>query len=249
MEEWQKKGLSAAERNGYLPIIRIWAQLFAAPFWWFNPEKEIGNSILHNGTMCFLNTGQKTLGVTASHVYAQYLFDKERNGEIVCQIGSSRIEPERYLIADDKSRDLVTFEVPEFLITAAGVSAQQISKWPPAPLQEKEIVICGGFPGLLKSEKAKNAEFPFVTFIDRVSQSSEDHVSVYLNIRNSFWPAGESLSQEPDLGGMSGGPIYRFYSEPLERLELAGFIYEANQSYELIFSRHVREIQADGTIA
>lgn len=248
MEDWQKKGLSEAERNGYLPIIRTWAQLFAAPFWWFHPEKEIGKSILHNGTMCFVNTGQKTLGVTASHVYSQYLIDKSQDSEIVCQIGSSRIEPERYFIADDKSRDLVTFEVPEFLIAAAGVSAQHIVNWPPAPLQEKEVAICAGFPGHLRSEKFKNVEFPFVTFIDRVSQSSDDRIGVYLNMANSFWPAGESLPLEPDLGGMSGGPVYRFYFEPLERLEIAGFVYQANKPYELIFSRHAREIQADGTI-
>jgi len=48
---------------------------------------------------------------------------------------------------------------------------------------------------------------------------------------------------------MSGGPIFRYHPEPVEFLELAGFIYEANAEFELVRGRHASCISAVGKIA
>jgi hypothetical protein len=64
----------------------------------------------------------------------------------------------------------------------------------------------------------------------------------------SHWPQGERLDSSPVLGGISGGPVFRIRSEPLETIEFAGIIYESSQMYELVFMRHASYIQADGTL-
>lgn len=248
MEQWQKDGLDQLEKCGYIPVLRNLARSLAAPFWWYDPAIEIGSSIKHNGTICFLNTGLRTIGVTASHVYEQYLKDKENQPNIVCQIGSTTWIPERYNIGSEIELDIATFEIPEFLIAASHSSIHYPQQWPPNRLETGELVILGGFPGPLRSEHKESAEFPFVSFIARVAQHSESHASFQLAIENSHWPAGESLGSSPDLGGISGGPVYRINEKSIASIEIAGFIYEYGQNFELIRARHSLEISSEGRI-
>jgi len=200
MEQWRRDELDELERLGYIPVLRSLVNSLTSPFWWFDPDGRLGSSIIHNGTICFVDTGANVLGVTASHVYEEYLAAKKVNNEIVCQIGSSTFDPERYLIAHDVQRDLATFSIPEFLITAADSNIHHAPTWPPVPLESGDLVIMGGYPGPLRTEKPQNAEFSFVSFISPVNQDSEDHISFYLNLENSHWPQGESLESRPDLG-------------------------------------------------
>lgn len=51
-----------------------------------------------------------------------------------------------------------------------------------------------------------------------------------------------------DIGGLSGGPVFRLVSEPLERIELVGLIYEFHASFELVVIHHLSFVQADGRL-
>ena len=86
-----------------------------APFWWSVAKPEdTAARILHNGTICYVDTGSRRIGITASHVYKEYLADKENHGAeaIECQFGNSTIYPEKHVIADSERWDIATFDLP-----------------------------------------------------------------------------------------------------------------------------------------
>lgn len=242
MQPWQIQGLDRLERSGYMNVLRNLVRSHTCPFWWFDDQAPLGRSIIHNGTISFINTGSDVLGITANHVYEEYLKDKEASSSTVCQIGSVTAEPERYLVSADKALDMVVFRFPVVLVTASGVTVHNAPNWPPQELRASDLVILGGYPGNRRAERPRLADFDFVTFVSRVSQSSDDHASVYLNMPESYWPQGESVGNQPDLGGVSGGPVFRIRTEPIETIEMVGMIYEASKEYELIFSRHISRI-------
>ena len=99
-------------------------------------------------------------------------------------------------------------------------------------------MVLGGYPGVRRSEQTGVVEFDFVSFIGRVTQASEDHIALQLDIPNSYWPQETSLGECPDLGGASGGPVFRIRSTPIEMIEYVGVVYEYSQEFELVFARH-----------
>ena len=72
-------------------------------------------------------------------------------------------------------------------------------------------------------------------------------MSFCFDSNNWYWPQGIALEAHPNLSGMSGGPCFRFVPNE-DRIELAGFIYEASGAYEVIRVRQASVILADGQI-
>ena len=241
--------LDRHERAGYIPIIRELTRSYTCPFYWYDDSRPLGQSVLHNGTVTFVNTGAATLAISANHVYDQYIRDKAQYPHIKCQFGGATVEPERYICSSSENHDLVTFRLPEVLTAATRVIVHNSPKWPPERLKESDLVVFGGYPGHRRSERPDTLKTDFVTFISRVTQSSDDHAAVYLNIPESYWPAGESIGERPDMGGASGGPVFRFLSEPIEMLEFTGIIYESSRELELVYARHANQISETGQIA
>src|SRR5262245_8900513 len=109
MQSWQMEGINRLEASGYLPVLRGLVMSHTSPVWWYDDRRAVGESIVHSGTVTFVNTGSRIIGVSANHVYEQYMKDKAAVPSLKCQIGNVTIEPERYVIDSDKSLDLVTF--------------------------------------------------------------------------------------------------------------------------------------------
>jgi len=241
--------LDLLERIGYLPQIRQLAMSMCAPFWWHGERSDRKYGIIHNGTICCVNTGSKTIWVTADHVYAQYLADKTSYKSFGCQFGSSSVEPEKYLIDRNPTLDLATFELPTVLLAPSRISVHTPLAWPPRRIEDREVVLYGGYPGVLREEKQTTAELPFQSYVSAVTNASDDNIGLHLDLPNLHWPfhVGESLNAE--LGGMSGGPVFRIIeAKPIDRVELAGFIYEYSPSFELVFARHAFHVSAGGEI-
>lgn len=250
MELHRKREVDRAEAAGYLPHIRALAQNATVPLWWSRTSLPTGKAILHNATMCAVNTGERTVCVTAGHVYIKYLEHSAEFDDLECQMGNVRVKLDDYLIDYSSELDLATFDVSPILLAGSGVSEHVPRIWPPASLRELDIVVLGGYPGLLRRERPGEVGLPFVSFLARVAQVSPDHSAVQLNIEASYWPDGSSgIPARSELGVMSGGPILRYHSETVEYFEIVGFIYEASTEYELIFARHALCISRSGFIA
>ena len=85
------------ERIGYLPALREFAMARCAPFFWSAGQ---GRSVrlLHSGTICYVNTGKRHIGITADHVYRQYLADLQEFPDVEAQFNGNTIRPEQRLI-------------------------------------------------------------------------------------------------------------------------------------------------------
>ena len=249
MEQRQRDGIDLLERIGYLPQLRQLAMSMCAPFWWHGEREDKEYGIIHNGTICCLNTGSKVIWVTADHVYNQYLSDKDSYQSFGCQFGSSTVQPEKYLIDRNRGLDLATFEVPGVLMAPSGISVHYPLKWPPERIKDREVVLFGGFPGALREEQETKAEHPFQSFVSAVNSVSTENIGLHLDLPNLHWPFHEGDTFNADLGGASGGPVFRIIeAPPIDRLELVGFIYEYSTAFELMFARHAHHIDSDGSI-
>lgn len=72
---------------------------------------------------------------------------------------------------------------------------------------------------------------------------------------DAYWPEHPDTPMNQDFGGQSGGPVYRIIdanlkdggSEPVDRLELVGFIY--NKVLGAVLARPAALVRPDGTLA
>jgi hypothetical protein len=234
---------------GYLPVMRQLIMRMATPFWWHGLDADGTYRVLHNGTLCVFHTGVCQLGVTADHVYAGYLRDKDRYSAFSCQFGGATVEPEKWLIDRNAKADLATFQIPAVILAPANLHPHYPVSWPTEPVREREVVIYGGYPGALREEKAATLVSGFQTLASAVTSVSPDKMGLYLDLEHLHWPFHEGEKINARLGGMSGGGVYRVIeAKPVDRIELVGFIYEHSESFDLMFARHAHFVSADGSI-
>jgi len=237
------------ERSGYLPTLRAIAKSFCAPFWWHGTDSKDQYRVFHNGTVCFLDTGSHLIGVTACHVYDEYLRHKQEQADLVCQFGSSTIEPESRLIARSQELDLATFELSSIVIGASGANAHAPVAWPTNRVTASDVLLYGGFPGSLRVEGLVTAELPFQWFAGAPISVTPGNIKLHLDLKNFRQPLTTDPLSNLELGGMSGGPVFRVISAPpVERLELVGFIFESQMGLELVYARPAHCITSSGTM-
>ena len=234
----------------YLSAVSGLAECMCAPFWWSvaTPE-DTAARILHNGTIGYVDTGSRRIGITANHVYKEYLANKEAHDAdaIVCQFGSSTIYPEQHVIDDSERWDIATFDLPDVFVGASirnPKSYNHAVRWPPHRAQKSDAVMFGGFPGVLREEKGSIADLPFQWVAGRVSEVTDDAITLEPDFEKMQWQ-GPETNDNPC--GWSGGPVFRSVEdEPIARLELIGIIYWLfGQS---VLARHADAVQADGTL-
>lgn len=241
--------LDAAERAGYLPALRAQARLMCVPFWWHGHGNDGLYQILRNGTVCFVDTGVRKLAVTADHVLEQYLTDLKRDGSITCQFGSSTVDLAARILARDARLDLATLEMSEVLVGPTGGAFHSPRAWPTAVVAVGDVLLCGGYPGKLRNEHAATADFLFQWFIGRATDVSDHNIAMTVDFEDMHVPAGSTATLNRVIGGMSGGPVFRFVPGPIEHLEQVGVVYQHQESYKLLLARPVRAIHPDGSLA
>ena len=258
MHEAQKAAFKKLEDSGYLKSIREFAMARCAPFFWtFEPGGDQPVRF-RNGTICYVDTGEKTLGITANHVYTgepSYLSDLEAyNGSVHAQFGGNTIYPEKRFIAGDKKLDIATFDVPPVFVSASEVKViHKPATWPPPPLQQGELVIYGGYPGALKEPGTNEIVWPFQSFTWKVTDVTETNIVLHVDFPNLYWPGHEEEKINDVLGGVSGGPVFRIIEIPegtqmRVRFELVGIVYEVHESLQVVRARHIQHIRADGSL-
>jgi hypothetical protein len=73
---------------------------------------------------------------------------------------------------------------------------------------------------------------------------------------NLLWPGHEEETFNQNLGGVSGGPVFRVVetADPATKkitkvnFELVGIIYEYSAMVDSAFARHIDHVLADGTL-
>lgn len=231
---------------------QTWAQKICAPVFYEDAKGET-----HNGTMTFLRTDEELLGITNKHV-ARSVAESAEAGKN-CKVGGAPLEPDR-LIAEHRQFDLATYRLSDVLLANVGLLADgsgdpakhqpaTVTEWPPVPASEGAPVMYGGYPGDHRSSLADgNVEFGFFWFANKVLSLSDRNIGMVINSENSISVGDRPIKAGSDLGGWSGGPVFRVIQEnAIERLELSGIIYECSGDTGIVLAHPLIDLNPDGT--
>jgi len=232
---------------GYLQTVEGLAKRLSAPFWWRDPDLPAGRQI-QGGTICFVHTGARLIGVTAAHVHLAILKARAAQPELACQIGGHGFDPESHCIALDQRLDVATYGLSELQVNAALADIHYAPKWPPEVGLDDAYVI-GGWPwSLIREGEAENSH-AFLHFIGKLSSASANQLSAVTYTARSIPWGNEPLPLGTNLGGMSGGPVYRMSESGLATLTLVGTIFEYHKEFEIVLARPLSLLDEQGNIA
>lgn len=236
-------------KSGLIPTVEENAKRLTAPFSWYAPELQGRSRTIGGGTVCFVNTGVRLLGLTAAHIHRACMTALECDPDLGCQIGGHSFQPSKHLIDIDHDLDLATYELSEIQVNAAGADVHAPSTWPPRLTDDDDLVLIGGWPWRSVVERIGSSTHDFVFFIGRSAGASESSLGM-ATFRSTSIPYGtRSLSPDLNLGGMSGGPMYVLKQGLIARLELVGILFEYSPSpLELMLARPLSRIAADGKL-
>ena len=255
VDENQKAAFRELEKSGYLKPAREFAMARCVPFFWSTQQAGQPPRILHNGTICYVDTGQRQIGITNYHVLQQYIGDVAMFPNVVAQFNGNTIEPESRIIDQNKKLDLATLDVPAIFVSSStrNLMHHKPANWPPPPVASGDLVLYGGYPGNLKEISPGQAEFSFQSFIWRPTDITNVNIVLHVDFPHLFWPEREEEKINENLGGVSGGPVFRireYLDQPEKRIyyDLVGIVYEIYEGFEVVRARHIRHVLADGTL-
>lgn len=231
-----------------------WANALCAPIFW-----EDGQGQTLNGTITLLHTAKELLGITNAHVADALANCTDQIGNR-CQIGGAYLDPAR-LMAKHPSLDLATFRLSSVVIGQIALlndgsvgegfkhQAATVTNWPPAPPIEGAPVMYGGFPGAYRKKLDDgNVNFGFFWFATKVQSVSEKNIGMVIERESSVSIGEVVLPDKADLGGWSGGPVFRIVEQNLlETLELCGVIYEYSAETGIVLAHPLTDLNPDGT--
>ncbi len=204
----------------------------------------------HNGSMTFIRSDSEVLGITNAHVADRITHCKDELGKR-CQVGAAYFDPTR-LIARDPILDLATFHLSDVFLNEVAAPkpaiAATVTIWPPKPPSEGEPVLYGGYPGCYREHSGGSVSVSFAWFAGKVQSVSPNNIGMVLDIENSVATSPTRIPRDADLGGWSGGAVFRIVEENLlERLELTAIIYEYTDTYGIALARPLTSLLPDGT--
>lgn len=254
MSDDQKAAFLQLEKSGYLPGLREHAMARCVPFFW-SSKGERKADYQHNGTVCYVDTGSRHIGITADHVYQEYLRDLAELPDVVAQFNGNTIAPETRLIARNKELDLATFDIPPIFVSSHSRACVHHvdSPWPSEPLQAGELVLYGGYPGALKEFGPGTLDFAFQTFTWLVTEVTPTNLVMHVDFPNLYSPGDEEKNINEHLGGVSGGPVFRLREhltkEPKKvEFDLVGIVHDYHAGMEVMRARPISYIRPDGTL-
>ena len=232
----------------YLIQFQEWTKSYCAPVFFRDDSDQ-----LRNGSMTFVNTGQEVLGITAGHVADRVKECCDGRPGHGCQVGGAELDHGR-LIARHPILDLATFRLSAtFVITAGLHGAASVTHWPPLPPVDGEKLLFGGYPGIYRKENEAAGQYDvtFAHFGVSASSVHEDRFAIGpLGIAEAFSLGGDRdrIPPQVDLGGMSGGGVFRVIESGLiARPEVLGIVYGGYQPFEVVLAHPLSVMKQDGT--
>ena len=246
MSRKQADYVKALRRIGYLPTLEQWAKRATAPIFWPLSGRESRTGV-RGGTVCFVNTGSRLIGITAEHVHRDIVERRALDPRIWCQVGGCTFHPETALIEASRELDIATYAFSDIQSNTVGVDVHHALSWPPLA-SDGAIGLVGGWPWELSEMRPRSVDHSFLHFICQLQVTSGGGIGAATFTESSFPWGAESLPPGTNLGGMSGGPVYEYVPAPIEYLRLVGIVYEYHKTAELVRARSLACVRADGTI-
>jgi hypothetical protein len=199
-----------------------------------------------NGSIFFVDTGARTLGVTARHVYEDYKFTND-DGRKRCKIDNLPFDMTARFISEGVECDIATFEVATNELQTLD---RLTTPWPPKVPTVGQAVLLAGFPGCEKRFGSNFVDVRMYAAKWTVDSVNDRDISIVrppdgkvLDVNETGFPV-----REYDFGGMSGGPVAMVEEKNICAWFLAGVIYECQQSLEIVKAARADFIDADGKV-
>jgi hypothetical protein len=217
-----KPKITKDEFSKYLSheLLRFCGPIFVAPALNSYPGTMIGN-----GTYALIDTGEKRLLITCSHVWDEYGAKHDQNSETVLALslgeGDSNIafkDPKSHRIAIDRDLDLVVLEFePDQIHVPHRKSWFKISDWPIQQAEKGDCIITLGFPGAWRKTAGLECKFECVVIPVIVTDTNDRTIAAFSDNKNK-----QVLNDMKDsMGGFSGSPAYRLNTNG--EMSLVGF--------------------------
>jgi hypothetical protein len=204
-----------------------------------------------NGTGSLINTGLQNILITNYHVYAGLETRRADSPETVLLMsGVNNCDfvdiSETPVVALSETYDLVVLSIPDQVVFHQGKRFRAEPSWPPCRAASGMRAYLFGYPGRGRRPRGNKLELGTALIVTFVHSVREDHfVLVDDNCEvATFCPQG--VTALTGYGGMSGSAVY--VETGTDQFKLAGFMYEASTSRNIIYARHADQINADGTI-
>lgn len=224
----------------------------------FFGERPTRDRVTHvnNATVTLLRLQGGVFAVTCTHVLHEYQKVQMAEHEALFQIGDVVLDPISQLASKHDALDLATIRLTEEQIKGVthggeiGSRVVQPVNWPPQPVVEGNVLMFGGFPGVLRERRGYD-ELSFGTFSAAgIRVAAARDIEIICQLERDYWvksfgEAGRDPQHLRNLGGLSGGPA--FIDRGLH-WEFAGIVYEFSPEFDIIRFRPARLIAADGTI-
>lgn len=237
--------------NPFFDEISRYPVRFAVPVFFGDSPSRSFSASLQNGTASLLKLRDRFLAITCHHVL-QGFRERSATGTSYFQIGHIRMAPDQYVIAESSALDLAVIDLTSFVgrepyvTEAAFASAPQ---WPPKSVTTDDVICMAGFPGVWR-DQVDLAYLRFYSFSSgaaEVVSVREQQIASTVQLQDCVTQINHGLVMG-SLGGLSGGPVFAWRKQPVLHAELIGFIFEYQESLDLMLVRSASVIREDGTL-
>ncbi|MGB7202643.1 MAG: hypothetical protein WBD16_10280 [Pyrinomonadaceae bacterium] len=225
-----------------------WAKRHCAPIYWVGDDGKP-----HNGTITFLKTSSKILGLTNKHV-ADALVESSFEAQSTMKLGSAPFDP-KYFISKHPDLDLATFEIPSVYLPLVGLSqsheACTVTEWPPRLPGENDILVLAGYPDRYRLGVVNEAEeFKLAWIAGKINEKPGRNISMLLGIETGTSIDEDRIEPNAPLNGISGGPVFRYVdAHNIERLELTGVVHSTDFSSCIALAHPLISLNEDGSFS
>ena len=240
------------------------ANSVCAPFFWAMHRND-GTEEIKNGSLFFLDTGQRVFVVTAAHVLKECLNDTRSRRFIQCMIAGPRMNfpfsiGERVIDANaDLDMATIHFTREEIERLGKTILHGYQHTWPPRLCEVEGPITYSGYPGSARKLLGpREILWGIFSAAGIVTSANEISVSIQIDRANLKQILGDGTFVENyDFLGTSGGPLIAIIQTNIFRMwKPAGVIIQGpnpivdnSQSimgFELIKARPIDYILADG---
>lgn len=204
------------------------------------------------GTATLVSMGGRFFAITCHHVLQAFrgLHGHPRH----FQIGELALDPENQLIAETQELDLAIIGISPSQVlgqrSGDGLCRTRFFQprtWPPDPVTLEDVISLAGFPGVWREQDGVNkfTMFMFGHGATEVVSVAQTHFVTRIELDRCV--TFHSIKEVSDLGGMSGGPVFRWRRGELEP-QLVGIVYEYQAEYDLLFIRSTGVLLPNGTL-
>jgi hypothetical protein len=235
---------------------------FRGPLFFARIQETASGSIVNvvdQGGFGLVDTGKKKLLITCSHVLDGFLMAKKKDADLglhLClNLQQKRVLlfDERHPIAEDKSLDIVVFDMEPLKTLCEGLQFYPLHQKPPPPLVKGSRIVVLGNQGIHRS----GLEFGLTHYALEVSDVGQDGARFLARMAGlktrQIQPPARPKEDTPH-SGISGSPCFLVAANGV--CSLVGFASEvslpqgipSNGGLELLQCTHANCLNEDGTI-